>query len=224
MDPDEYSRHLAAESLAVGDPTGWFGRLYVAAEGGEALVPWDRGAPHRMLVEWAERRRLAGSGERALVVGCGYGADAEYISGLGFDTVAFDVAVTAVEATRRRFPDSDVRYVTADLLDPPAHWRGAFDLVVESLTVQSLPRPLHAQAMTRVKDMVDHGGTLIVIAAATDESSLDEGPPWPLTRAEIETFAADDLLPVRIEDVHDADDPNAHRWRAEFRSTHAYSD
>jgi hypothetical protein len=100
MDPDEYSRHLAAESLAVDDPTGWFGRLYTAAEGGDAVVPWDRGAPHRMLVESAEMRGLAGSSGRALVIGCGYGADAEYISGLGFDTVAFDISATAIEATR----------------------------------------------------------------------------------------------------------------------------
>ncbi|MGH3424905.1 MAG: hypothetical protein ACRDO8_09260, partial [Nocardioidaceae bacterium] len=54
-DPDERTRQLAAESLAADDPTGWFERLYVAAEAGEAVVPWDRDTPHQMLVDWVER-------------------------------------------------------------------------------------------------------------------------------------------------------------------------
>src|SRR6266496_2801357 len=139
-DPDEVSRRLAAESLAAGDPTGWFERLYVAAEQGDTVVPWDRGMPHRLLVEWVEARGLTGGGRRALVVGCGLGEDAEYIAGCGFRTVAFDVSATAIETARTRFPGSAVEYLVADVLDPPTQWREAFDLVVESFTVQALPR------------------------------------------------------------------------------------
>ncbi len=35
------------------DPTGWFEPLYAAAERGEREVPWDRGEPRDLLVEWA---------------------------------------------------------------------------------------------------------------------------------------------------------------------------
>lgn len=157
-----------------------------------------------MLVQWAQTRDLDGAGRRALVVGCGVGDDAEYVAAFGFDTVAFDVATTAVRTARRRFPDSDVQYLTADLLDPPAHWREAFDLVVESQTVQALPGPPRRQAIAGVGPMVRPGGTLIVIAAARDEEDgPGQGPPWPLTRAEIETFVTAGLRPVRIEDVQD---------------------
>jgi SAM-dependent methyltransferase len=209
---------LAAESLALQDPTGWFERLYAAAEDGTAVVPWDRGAPHPMLVQWVHTRPVEGDGRRALVVGSGLGADAEYVAGLGFDTVAFDISVTAVRAARRRFPDSAVQYLPADLLDPPAHWREAFDLVVESLTVQSLPDPPRRQAIARVRDMVRPGGTLIVIASARDEEDGPiDGPPWPLTRAEIDAFATGGLQPVRIEDIRDGAQRGPRRWRAEFR-------
>jgi ubiquinone/menaquinone biosynthesis C-methylase UbiE len=75
------------------------------------------------------------------VVGCGLGDDAEYVAGRGFDTVAFDISASAIRAARRRYPDSAVHYVTADLLDPPGEWERAFDLVVESLTLQALPDP-----------------------------------------------------------------------------------
>jgi SAM-dependent methyltransferase len=216
IDPDERTRRLAAESLSDSDPTGWFERLYAAAEQGRAIVPWDRGAPHRMLVQWAQARELGGAGRRAVIVGSGLGDDAEYIAGLGFDTVAFDVAPTAVRAARRRFPDSPVEYIAADLLDPPAAWRNAFDLVVESLTVQSLPDRVRPTAIAHVSRLVAAGGTLLVIATARDAADGPvHGPPWPLTRAEIEAFTGDGLRPVRIEHVPVASEP-LHRWRAEF--------
>lgn len=102
-DPDEHVRRLAAESLTGDDPTGWFERLYTQASAGQAVVPWDRGAPHALLVDWADGRHGTG---RALVVGCGLGSDAEFVAGLGYDTVAFDVSVSAVRASRERFPGS----------------------------------------------------------------------------------------------------------------------
>src|SRR5688500_6971014 len=91
-DPDEVSRQLAAESLAEDDPTGWFERLYSAADAGAAVVPWDRGAAHPLSVEWAQGRDPVAERARALVVGAGLGFDAEYIAGLGFETTAFHIS------------------------------------------------------------------------------------------------------------------------------------
>jgi SAM-dependent methyltransferase len=209
---DEHARRLAAD-----DPIGWFERLYAAAAVGEAVVPWDRGAPHRLLVEWVRATGLRGDGRRALVVGSGLGEDAELIARLGFDTTAFDISPTAIETTRERFPQSRVRYLTADLLDPPADWHQAFDLVVESLTVQSMPNPHRAQAIPRVASLLAPGGTLLVIATGRDEGPEPSGPPWPLTRTEIDAFATDGMEAVRVEALRDADDPGIFRWRAEFR-------
>ncbi|MEQ7126763.1 class I SAM-dependent methyltransferase [Actinopolymorpha sp. B11F2] len=218
-DPDAEARRLARESLAADDPTGWFERLYAAAEEGAAVVPWDRGTPHPMLVDWARARGLDGRGGRALVVGFGPGHDAEFVSSLGFTTTAFDIAESAVRAARERFPDSTVRYLTADLLAPPPEWYGAYDLVVESLTVQSLPDAFRPDAIRQVARLVAPGGTLLVIAAAREESEPAVGqPPWPLTRAEVEAFAHDGLEVVRIDDLYDAD-RQVRRWRAEFSGT-----
>ena len=198
------------------DPTGWFEPLYAAARAGERVVPWDREAPHPLLVEWAEANRPDGRGRRLLVVGCGLGADAEYFAGFGFDTIAFDIAPTAVETARSRFPESRVAYVVADLLEPPEGWRSAFDLVIESLTVQSLPEPPRADAIAAVGPMVAPGGTLLVVATAREERDGPvQGPPWPLTRAELDAFAAGDLESVRVEDIRAGGVPR--RWRAEFR-------
>lgn len=220
-DPDEHVRRLAGESLAGDDPTGWFERLYAQAGAGEAVVPWDRGAPHALLVDWADRSDVRAAG-RALVVGCGLGSDAEFVAGLGFDTVAFDVSASAVGASRERFPASEVSYVVADLLSPPEPWTGAFDLVVESLTVQSMPHSVRAAAIENVTRFVAPGGALLVIAFGTDGADQvgqvgRAGPPWPLTCGDVESFGNDELHPVRVERIDNADQPGAFRWRAEFR-------
>lgn len=214
---DEDARRLAGEALAAGRPTGWFEPLYAAAVDGSAVVPWDREGPSRLLVDWAEGRRLHGRGRSALVVGCGLGRDAEYIARLGFRTVAFDISPTAVRTARERHPESPVLYCTADLLDPPAGWLGGFDLVVESMNVQSLPEPPRSRAITQVAAMVRPGGTLLVVAAARSEADPVDPPPWPLTGAEIDAFAGETMQPVRIEDLRDPLDPSVRRWRAEFR-------
>jgi SAM-dependent methyltransferase len=216
-DPDEEARRLAAESLADDEPTGWFERLYVAADEGETTVPWDRGAPHPLLVEWATARGLEGRRRRAIVVGSGLGEDAEYLAEMGFATLAFDISATAVRSARERFPTSTVEYLTADLFAAPAEWRSAFDLVVEVFTVQALPDELRPLATEAVADLVAPGGTLIVVAAARGEGDGPvQGPPWPLTRGEVEAFGSGGLRAVRIENVGHPGDPAARRWRAEF--------
>ncbi|MBF8190630.1 class I SAM-dependent methyltransferase [Nonomuraea sp. K274] len=207
-DPEEDAIRLAAESLASGDPVGWFERLYSESETGDAIVPWDSRSPHFLLTEWGS----PGAG-RALVVGAGLGDDAEYIAGLGYETVAFDVSESAVRLARERFPASEVRYQVANLLEPPAEWRHAFDLVVEIMTVQALPEPLHDRAIARVAEFVRPGGTLLVIASGREEGGPVFAPPWPLTPSEIAAFTVKGLEKGSIEDLRDGE---RHRWRATF--------
>jgi ketosteroid isomerase-like protein len=217
-DPDEHARQLAAQSLAGDDVTGWFEQLYRQADRGEAVVPWDRGGPHPLLVRWAQDSTATAG--RALVVGAGPGSDAELVAGLGLATVAFDVSPTAIRAARARFPGSAVQYVVADLLDPPAEWLGRFDLVIESMTVQSMPRRARAAATANVASFVAPGGTLVVIAFAADGAvagDAGDGPPWPLTKDDIDAFATGGIRPVSIELVPNLTDPAAARWLAEFR-------
>lgn len=209
---DAQADRLAAKSLAAGDPSGWFERLYHTATVGEVAMPWDREQPNLLLARWAQDRRLNGNGRRAVVVGCGLGADAEYVAGLGFTTVAFDVSDTAVQVARDRSPGSAVAYEQADLLDLPDRWTAAFDLVVEIFTVQALPRSHRRQAVDSVARLVAPGGTLLVIAAVRDEpNTTDQGPPWPLTRSEMDSFGTGVLKPVDVEVVTHPDQPTARR-------------
>jgi SAM-dependent methyltransferase len=227
---EQNAARLAHESIADGDPTGWFEHLYAAAAAGLTGVPWDRRAPSQLLVRWAAERRAHGTGEAtgtgaatssartALVVGCGLGDDAEFVAGLGFRTVAFDISVSAIRAARQRFPHSGVQYCVADLMAPPASWQAAYDLVVESMTLQALPDPPRAVAIASLGPLVAPGGTLIVFARGREPHSRDDGPPWSLTRSEIDAIGAGGLEAVRIDEIRDGGPSTAAwRWRAEFR-------
>ena len=220
-DPEQHAASLAHAALVAGDPTGWFEQLYADAAAGKTGVPWDRGRANELLVQWASGQdgdglMRAGDGARALVVGCGLGEDAEYIAQLGYATTAFDIAPTAIAAASSRFPGSPVEYQVADLLAPPPWWSHAFALVVESTTLQALPDPPRAAALERLGDFVAPGGTLIVIARRREPGTADSGPPWPLTRAEIDSIATDGLQQVSTETIEATSVP-ARRWLAEFR-------
>ncbi|MHA3703628.1 DUF952 domain-containing protein [Jatrophihabitans sp. YIM 134969] len=192
------------------DPTAWFEQLYGDAAAGTAVVPWDLPNPGAGVVEWAQGREL--TGVRTLVVGCGYGRDAEYLAGRGADVTAFDIAPTAVSGARERHPDTAVTYLVADLLSPPTDWLGAFDLVVENMNVQALPEPLRSDAIAAVGRFVAPGGTLVATEAArADDAPAEPGPPWPFLRAEMESFGSGVLTLVAL----DGTDPLT-RWRAEF--------
>ena len=154
---------LAGPAIENGEATAWFDRLYAAGAAGEVSMPWDRDDPQPLLRDWTRRERIKGAGKSAVVVGCGLGADAEYIASLGFDTVGFDISPTAVRLARERHPDSPVDYRVADLLDLPEEWHHAFDLVVEVFTLQALPDPPRGDAARAVAGLVAPGGRLLAV-------------------------------------------------------------
>lgn len=214
-DGDADVRRIRQAVGAAAEPTGWFEPLYAEAASGAATVPWDRDAPNPLLVEWLANHPLDADGKRAAVVGCGLGNDAELIAARGFDTLAFDISPTALELARRRYPDSVVRYEQADLFALPSEWQQAYDLVVESFTVQSLPPQLHERAAAAAASLVGIGGLLVVIAFARPGDQVPDGPPWPLTGDELGYFAVGGVERAVVETVPVGD--GRIRWRAEYR-------
>jgi SAM-dependent methyltransferase len=203
---------LSRAAYGDGRPTAWFDELYAAGATGEVSMPWDRGEPQVLLREWAESTGLSGQGRRAVVVGSGLGADAEYVASLGFETTGFDIAETAVRLARERHPGTSVDYRVADLLALPDDLVGAFDLVVEIFTIQALPDPPRAAAIAGVRSLVAPGGILLAIQFRYDGTEpADVGPPFPQTEETMRSIAADGLEVVRLEEVEGA------RWRCEYR-------
>jgi SAM-dependent methyltransferase len=211
-DWDAASAHLAARALQAGEPTAWFEQLYAAGERDEIDMPWNRTEPHPLLAQWLPTVG-PGDGRSAVVVGCGLGADAEFVAAQGYVTTAFDISATAIRAATTRYPHSPVRYRTADLFALPEEWERAFDLVIEIITIQALPVSLRDQAVAAVAALVAPGGTAMVVENIRgDDEPQANRPPWPFSRADIDSFTAHGLQ--RVAATQHAG--GVSRWQAVF--------
>ena len=212
------TRELAAEYIRKGDPLGWFEVLYQEAKSGDAVIPWADLEPNPRLIEFWKAHPLETAGKRAIVIGSGLGDDAEQLAAWGFTTTGFDISKTAIEATKKRYPDTRVEYVVADLFDPPPAWLRAFDFVLEIYTVQALPAELRPKAIEAIAQFVAPGGLLLVIARGREENEPEgQGPPWPLTRAEMDGFRRAGLEEESFEDYAEPEPPWVRRFRALYR-------
>ena len=198
----ELADRLGTAAVADGDPTRWYDELWSAAARGEVAMPWDRTEPHRALAAWLGD--TDGEGRRAVVVGCGLGADAEHLAARGWATTAFDISPAAVAAVRARHPDSPVDYRVGNLLDPSPDLVGAFDLVAEIYTLQALHPSVRPAAADGLRGLIAPGGrALVVQAIRRDDEPLTAEPPWTLTRPEMEALAGHGVV---VESLDDRDD------------------
>jgi 2-polyprenyl-3-methyl-5-hydroxy-6-metoxy-1,4-benzoquinol methylase len=195
-----------------------FDAIYRSAGRDAAKVPWAESRPKPLLSAWLEEGAIEGAGRRAIVVGAGLGDDAEALAARGFAVTAFDIAPTAIAWARERFPDSPVRYLEADLFALPDTWQGAFDLVVEIYTLQSLPAAIRPEGMDRVAALVAPGGDLLVICRGRDpEAAPASEPPYPLTRAELRRFVSAGLEEREALEQLDSEAPPVRRFRLRYR-------
>ncbi|HRD60547.1 MAG TPA: class I SAM-dependent methyltransferase [Nocardioides sp.] len=213
---NELADELGIAAVADGEPTRWYDELWSAARQGDVALPWDHTDPHPVLRDWLgewSAEHGDGSGRRAVVVGCGLGADSEHLAARGWRTVAFDISPAAVTAVRDRYPDSAVDYREGDLLDLATDLVGAFDLVVEIYTLQALHPSLRDRASSGVRRLLAPGGTALVVQVVRrDDEPVTEEPPWTLSRAEMEAVAGDG---VRVESLDEVEVPGraAPFWR-----------
>ncbi|MCP4634139.1 MAG: class I SAM-dependent methyltransferase [candidate division Zixibacteria bacterium] len=208
---------LAKEFSNRHDPGGWFEELYRYAKGDPNKIPWVDMAPNPNLVSWLDRNKIDPAGKTALKIGCGLGDDAEELSKRGFKVTAFDISQTAINWCKKRFPNSDVKYLTIDLLGDRTSLNHNFDFVLESYTLQVLPEKLLNQAIRRIANFVMPGGTLLVICRGRNADEKIENPPWPLSKEKADKFKNHGLTEISFEDFLDSEEPPVRRFRVEYK-------
>ena len=153
LDPEQAARRAAARQRldaidpakkpgeALKDPKRreWFEAVYALSEGDPVNVPWGHLVANPLLLDWLARPNLS------------YEASQCSMSDAGSATTPRPWRSRAPQSrhsiscrARRngrsdRFPDSGIEFRAADLFAPPPEWRGAFDLVHETYTLQALP-------------------------------------------------------------------------------------
>lgn len=180
-----------------------FEAMYARAGSDLDRLPWANLAPDRALVAWLASA-AAPPPRQATVVGCGLGDDAEELARRGHRVTAFDLSPTAIARCRERFPDSSVDYAVADVLALPPGWRGAWDVVAENRTVQSVEPADQPHAIAAIAALLAPGGVLFVRCTARDDDAprgLDR--PWPLSRRELGGFVDAGLVEEAFADGTD---------------------
>jgi SAM-dependent methyltransferase len=211
------AREMAHRYIENNDPLGWFDALYERAGGEPDIIPWADMAPNPNLLEWLDAHPLPGTRPSALEIGCGLGDNAEALSRRGFQVTAFDISETAIQWAMKRFPRSPVSYAVQDLFQPPASWLGAFDMVLESYTLQVLPPELRPQAIAAISRFVAPAGILLVICRGREDGEYMGKMPWPLTGQELVFFDGNGLERMEFDDYVDSEDPPVRRFRAVYR-------
>jgi SAM-dependent methyltransferase len=180
-----------------------FESMYAKAGTDFAALPWAALAPNSLLTGWLDELSAftpVPTG-RALVVGCGLGDDAEELSRRGLAVTAFDVSQTAIQRCRQRFPESAVDYLVADVFEPAAEWSGAFDVIVEIRTLQSLPPGTREAASHAIAGLLAPGGRLLVICLARHGDHPVDARPWPVSRGELSAFTRAGLTQVSLDEL-----------------------
>jgi SAM-dependent methyltransferase len=199
------------------DPdAAYFERSYAGAVDDLATVPWAVMAPRPALVTWLDTQPGPPPGATALVVACGYGDDAEELARRGWGVTAFDSSPTAVDGARERFPDSAVDYRVENLF---ALAPGAYDLVVEIQTIQSLPLERRTAAVGAIAAQVGPGGTVYLRASGRDDDEPVHDRPWPVSMADLTGLEAAGLRRTWFTDTLDAAGRNAGNRSRMFHGT-----
>lgn len=183
--------NLASKYISKNQPSGWFEELYALANNNPEQIPWATLESTPYLMEWLKQNQLTLTRKNkptAIVIGCGLGDDAEALEQAGFQVTAFDVSSTAIDWCQKRFPNSSVNYLTADIFQLPNNWQQQFDLVWECRTIQALPLDVRVEVITNVVSLIKPRGKLLLMTnlRATEDHPL--GPPWALSQGELKCF------------------------------------
>ena len=151
MDNMDKIRHNILEiynkSNTSQNPLSWFEEIYNQADSNREWIPWDWKEPHPFVVEWIEKSENRGN---ALVIGCGLGEDAAYLSKKGWNVTAFDISATAIKWASEIHPDPEIDWKVADLFHLPDSWQMRYDLVLEVHILQAIQEDLMIEAREKL--------------------------------------------------------------------------
>lgn len=198
--------------------TEWFEDIYKKHKENHHNIPWARGDVNPLLRTYLEDKTQHHKG-RALVIGCGLGDDAHALCEAGYEVLAIDISETALAIAKERSRDLPIVYEKQDIFDMPQKYDGYFDFVFEALTIQSLPVKFRERMIEAVAKTLAPQGRLLVVAH--QKSREFDGPPWPLTKEQIDMFKNHGLRELFFEIHTEASNISDTRFRVLYEKMEA---
>jgi SAM-dependent methyltransferase len=139
-------------------------------------TPWETGRPSSELERVVAEAPIRPC--RALELGCGTGASAVWLAGQGFDVTALDLSPLAIEHACRRAAETGVgvRFLAADVLQPPVELAGPFDFFFDRGCYHVVRRVDVGAYRETLRRLIRPGGLGLVLAGNAREPH-SPGPP-----------------------------------------------
>lgn len=158
-------------------------------------MPWDKGAPSPGLVDFLRDEPVRG---RVLVPGCGLGHDVRALAATADEVVGLDIAPSAVKGARTFPTVGGESYELADLFALPPRLRRCFDWVWEHTCFCAIDPAMRAAYVEAVAGALRPGGHLLAIFYLDPgHDHPAEGPPFGVTKAELDMFFSPRFTLVR---------------------------
>ena len=171
---------------------------------------WGR-YPDNHLVRFIKRNRL-NIGHGVLDIGCGVGAQSQFMGEQGLHVTAIDASEAAI-VRASKYPYSLVDYEIADVTALP-YKDEAFSLVTDVCCLQHIPDPHHIVAMQEITRVLKPGGMLFSVAAKWDHSQMRADTPLRTMRRDDldRTYAPPGGLHIASTDQASFSDRNGAEW------------
>jgi len=149
-------------------------------------TPWDKGKPHPELPFLVQQHReLLAKAGTILVPGCGSGYDAHLLQQSGEGRVTgLDLAEEAIARAREHHPGSAVDWQVGDLFT----WPEKADLVFEHTCFCAIPVSRRTDYVEAVSRILPPGGHLLAIFFLNPDHEGEEGPPFGVSPAALQSF------------------------------------
>lgn len=176
---------MVQEFQANDNPLGWFNSIYTDAQGDHNNVFWADLQVNPYLLEWIRDFSPVSLHKKAIVIGCGV---AQALSEAGYDVTAFDIAPEAINLCKKRYKETKVHYIVADLFNYPQEWFHNFDLIYECNTIQVLPGKYRLQAQNAMISLMADDASLLVSCRSRALGAQKDDIPLPLDKNEMDIF------------------------------------
>ncbi len=159
------------------------------------FTPWDRGGVPQALRDFA----AASAPLATLIPGCGSAYELAYLAAAGWDAVAIDFSPAAVAAGQAAVGPHAARVVEADFFA----WQPQrpLQLIYERAFLCALPRAMRPQVAARWAALLAPGALLAGYFFFDD---APKGPPFGITRAELEALLEADFECIADDAVSDS--------------------
>lgn len=158
-------------------------------------TPWDAGAPEPGLMAWLAQHGARITG-RVLVPGCGAGYSAAALASAERRVTGLDLAPSSAsrfaEVATRAGVQHYVEHVVGDFFE--AKLGAPFELVYDYTFLCAIPLAMRERWAARMAQLLRPGGTLLcMVFPITTPPPGYQGPPWPVSVAEVRGLLASEF-------------------------------